>query len=151
MRRSLSIVALAVVLTLSACSRSAADATPDGAVRLWLEKMEATADDPRAIKEAYALLGPAARANLEERAKRTSQAQGRRVEPHEMLAEGRFGLKFRPKTMKASVVGDRATVEVLGNEPNTEHASVRCVHEEKGWRVEPELPEVVTLPKRDGG
>jgi hypothetical protein len=144
-------VKLAALLFLFACSRAAPDSTPDGAVRLWLDKMDESADDPRVVKDAYALLGPSARANLEERARRTSQAQGRRVEPYEMLAVGRFALKFRPKSMKANVVGDRATVEVVGDDPTSERASVRCVHEGAGWRVEPDLPEVVTLPKRDGG
>jgi hypothetical protein len=120
-------------------------------VRLWLDKMEASTEDPRAIKDAYALLGPSARTNLEERAKRTTQAQGRRVEPYEMLADGRFGLRFTPKTMKTTTVGDVATVEVTGDDPMTDRASVRCVHEATGWRVEPELPEPVASPKRDGG
>ncbi len=133
------------------CTRVAPDATPDGAVRLWLDKMEASTEDPRAIRDAYGLLGPATRANLEERARRTSQLQGRRVEPWQMLADGRFGLRFRPKSMKASIVGDRATVEVLGNDPATEHGSIRCVHEAGGWRVEIEIPDLVVQPKRDGG
>ena len=39
-------VAFALLLALVGCSRGAADATPDGAVRLWLEKME-SGDDAR--------------------------------------------------------------------------------------------------------
>jgi hypothetical protein len=148
--RKLALV-LSLALALAACSRATPDATPDGAVRLWLDKMEQSEDDPRVMKEAYDLLGPSARANLEERARRTTQAQGRRVEPYEMLGDGRFGLNFRPKTMRSTMVGDRATVEIAGDDPTTDHASVRCVREAGGWRVEPELPEVVTMPKRDGG
>jgi hypothetical protein len=143
---------LSLALACAACSHPAPDATPEGALRTWLERMEESQDDSSASREAYVLLGPAARANLEERAKRASQAQGRRAEPHEMLATGRFGLKFRPKSMHASVVGDQATVEVIGADPSTEHATVRCVHEPAGWRVEPGLPDVTALPKRgDGG
>jgi hypothetical protein len=130
-----------------ACSRSAPDATPEGAVRLWLDRMEASSDDPEASREAFDLLGPGARANLEERARRTSQLQGRRVEPFEMLAQGRFGLGFRPKAVRRIVDGDQATVEVLGADPS-ERSSVRCVHVPAGWRLEPDLPELPTSSPR---
>lgn len=129
--RPFALVLLALVSVLLAgtgCSRSAPDSTPEGVVRLWLEKMESAADDSRAMKEAYALLGPRARANLKERADRASRGQGRRYEPHEMLAEGRFGLRFRPKTMTARTEGDEAWVEVKGDGPE-EHATVKCVRE----------------------
>jgi hypothetical protein len=132
---------------LLGCSRAAPDATPDGAVRLFVDRMEASADDPRAIREAYALMGPRARTNLKDRADRASRGQGHRYEPHEMLAEGRFGLTFRPKTMSAKVDGDTAFVEVLGEGPD-ERATVHCVHEANGWRVEPALPELVAPQKR---
>lgn len=139
---------LAVVLGLAfslgstvACSHAPLDATPEGAVKLFLDDMEAASDDPRVMQRAYDLLGPAARANLEERAHHTSLLQGRQVAPLEMLAAGRFGLTFRPKIYKAMRVGDRATVEVLGADAVNEHASVVCVHEAGGWRVEPGLPE----------
>ena len=80
-------------------------------------RMEASDDDAQAIREAYALLGPAARANLGERAERASRLEGHRVEPWDMLAEGRFGLKFRPKSMVSHIEGDVATVSVTGDEP----------------------------------
>jgi hypothetical protein len=134
------VVAVIALALASACSRPAPDATPEGVVRLWLEKMEAQPEDPHAAREAFLLLGPAARANLEKRAERASRSMGRRVEPYEMLAEGRFGLKFRPKTMTSSTTGDRATVDIVGSDPALEHATVLCAHEPSGWRVEPELP-----------
>src|SRR5215472_8696604 len=140
---------LALFVVLSGCSRSEPDAKPDGVVRLWLDRMEVSTEDPRVAREAYELLGPAARANLEERAHRVAQLQGRHVEPYEMLAEGRFGLRFRPKAMRAIVVGDRATVEVVGNDSQSEHAAVRCVREHGGWRVEPDLPELASSPARE--
>ncbi len=146
-------LALAMALGASAvaCTRAAPDATPDGVVRLWLDKMETSTEDPRAMREAFVLLGPAARANLDERAQRASRVQGRRVEPYEMLAEGRFGLKFRPKAMVSRIEGDRAIVEVTGDAPMTEHAVVHCAREGASpgvWRVEPELPDVMALPRR---
>jgi len=124
-----------------ACSHAPLDATPEGAVKLFLDDMETASDDPRVMRRAYDLLGPAARANLEERAHHTSLLQGRQVAPWEMLAAGLFGLTFRPKTFSHMIVGDRATVEVLGSDAANEHASVVCVHEAGGWRVEPGLPE----------
>jgi hypothetical protein len=135
----------------AACSHPEPDATPEGALKLWLEQMEDSQDDTSVARQAYALLGPAARANLEARARRASQAQGRRTEAIDMLAAGRFGLRFRPKSMRSTVVGDQATVEVLGADPASEHAIVKCVREGGGWRVEPELPEAPLAPKRGSG
>jgi hypothetical protein len=137
------------------CSRPPADSTPDGVVHLWLEKMEASAEDPRAAREAYALLGPAAKHNLEQRAERAGRMQGRRFEPYEMLAEGRFGLKFRPKTMTVQAVSaNEANVDIIGGD-TSEHASVRCARDPQHagvWRIEPELPPVPELLRvRDGG
>jgi predicted small lipoprotein YifL len=150
MKRATRAIAAAVALSaIAACHRPAPDATPEGAVRAWLDRMEASDGDARAIKDAYGLLGPAARANLKERADRASRLEGHRVEPWEMLAEGRFGLKFRPKTMVSHVDGDLATVAVTGNEPLSEHATVRCAREAAAWRVEPDLPAVPALPRRD--
>jgi hypothetical protein len=113
--------------------------------------MESAADDTHAMKEAYNLLGPRARANLKERADRASRGQGRRYEPHEMLAEGRFGLRFRPKTMTSRIEGDSAWVEIKGDGPD-EHATIKCSKENNTWRVEPDLPEATAPARRgDGG
>jgi hypothetical protein len=139
-------IAFAFILALSGCSRAMPDATPEGVVRLWLDKME-TGDDAPAMKEAHALLGPRARANLKERADRASRGQGRRYEPHEMLAEGRFGLRFRPKGMTSRIEGDNAWVEVRGEGPD-EHATVKCTREGNAWRIEPELPDPLTPARR---
>jgi len=130
-----------LVVGASGCSRAAPDATPEGVVRLWLERMESAAEDGRAMKEAYELLGPRARANLKDRADRASRGQGRRYEPHQMLAEGRFGLRFRPKAMTARIEGDDAWVEVKGDGPD-QRATVKCTREGEAWRIEPDLPEV---------
>jgi hypothetical protein len=132
---------VALLLGALSCSHPAPDATPEGAVRTFLDVMEGAEDDPSLARRAYALLGPAARANLGERAHRTSQLQGRQVEPWTMLAAGFFGVAFRPKATRATVVGDRATVDVFGEDAHREHASVVCVHEASGWKIEPGLPE----------
>ena len=144
MRRAL------VLVFLAACTHAPPDATPDGAVREWLGHMEASMDDSRETKEAYDLMGPAAHANLEERAKRASQVEGRPVEPWEMLAEGHFGLRFRARKMTSTLDGAGAVVTVVGSDP-ADHAEIRCVKQGAAWRVEPDLPEPQVLPKRDGG
>jgi uncharacterized protein YbjT (DUF2867 family) len=132
---------LVLAILVLSCGRPPPDATPDGAARLFLDAMEAAEDDAREMRRAYDLLGPTARANLEERARRTSRLQGRQVHPWDMLAAGRFGVAFRPKTMHAKVVGDRASVEVLGADPQTQRATIVCVQRGGGWRVEPEFPD----------
>ena len=43
--------------------------------------------------------------------------------------------------MRATVVGDRASVDVFGEDPHTEHAAVACVREGQSWRIEPGFPE----------
>lgn len=153
--RRVVLAAIAAILAAfgsTACSRPAPDSTPEGAVHLWLDRMEESAEDRRAAREAYALLGPRARANLEERAARASRVHGRQVEPHEMLAEGRFGLRFRPKSMTSTLQGADAVVEVRGGTPETEHATVRCHFEGTGWRIEPALPEIAPqIHREDGG
>jgi hypothetical protein len=134
------LAAIALALAAAACGHPPLDSTPEGAVRLFLDAMDSD-DNPASMRRAYDLLGPAARANLVARAHRTSRLQGRQVQPWEMIAAGLFGLAFRPKVMRSTGVGERATVEVFGEDPQSEHASVACVHEPAGWRIEPGLPE----------
>lgn len=142
-------LALALALaSLEGCSRQPPDATPEGAVRTFLEKMDEAQDDGPKMRAVYTLLGPDARGNLAERAARTGRAQGRRVEPHEVLAEGRFALRFRPKRMTARATGPAsAMVDVEGSDP-ADRAEVRCVKEGALWRVEPELPEPPPVVRR---
>jgi len=102
--------------------------------------MDSAGDDPASMRRAYALLGPSARANLGERARRTGELLGRHIEPSEMLATGFFGVAFRPMSMRSTVVGDRAAIEVFGEDPHSEHASVACVREGLVWRIEPSFP-----------
>lgn len=137
----------ATTCALVACSRTAPETTPEGAVRTFVDKMETSTEDARARREAYPLLGPHARALLKERADRASRGQGRRFEPWEMLAEGRFGLRFRPKAMRARTTGGDALVDVDGEGPE-DHATVHCVRENGLWRVEPDLPEPAAPPRR---
>ena len=152
-----------VVAAVAGCSRPPLDATPDGALRVWLEKMEAAEDDPAEMRAAYELFGPRAKKNLAERAERAGRAEGRKVEPWEVLAEGRFGLKFRPQRMTVTLdpkSPNEAVVAVVGADPNVERALVHCDREPidprapsspatrrveafptpGNWRVEPDFP-----------
>ena len=150
MRAALLVLALLAAVLFAGCTRPPPDATPEGAVSEWLGHMAGSGDDPKEAKLAFELMGPTARANLEERAARASQVEGQRVEPHDMLAAGHFGLRFRARKMTSTVDGASAVVHVAGGDP-AEAADVRCVREGQLWRVEPELPEPQVLPKRDGG
>lgn len=143
------VVVLAVALAI-ACSRPPPDATPEGALRLWIERMDQPTFDTMQAQEAYALLGPETRANLEERAGRASRAQGRHLESYEMLALGRFGLKFRPASMHAQTDGDSARVEVVGDDPTVDHATVRMKRESGTWKVELDLVPLPPVQRRPG-
>ncbi len=138
----------ALAVALAACSHPAPDSTPEGALRDWLDHMEVQGSDPREAKAAYALLGPATRQNLERRADRASQIEGHHVEPYEVLAEGRFALRFRPKHFNTALSGNEASVDVTGAEPS-DRATMHCVKEGKSWRVELNLPEMVEPPRRN--
>jgi hypothetical protein len=54
--------------------------------------------------------------------------------------------------MVAKIDGATATVAVTGDEPLTEHAMVHCARATEhpvAWRVEPDLPPVPSLPRRE--
>jgi len=137
--RALVTAAALAVSMLAGCSHPPPDSTPDGAVRLFLDDIEGASSDPRLMRAAYDLLGPAARANLAERARRATFLPGQSVQPYEMLVG--FGLAFRPKAMRPAIVGTRATVEVYGADPQNERASIICVKQGAVWRIEPALPQ----------
>jgi hypothetical protein len=135
-----------VLLTACAisCSRPPPDATPEGALRAWIELIDEPGSDPRA---AYALLSKTTHAQLEKRAERTSRIEGHHVEPYDVIAHDRFALKFQPKHYATSIEGDTATIQVRGGEPD-DSATMHCVKEGKVWRVSLELPELLELPHR---
>lgn len=143
------VVALLPALAL-ACSRPPPDATPEGVLREWIDRMNAEVDDPHEAVAAYALLSKGTHAELEKRAARASLIEGRHASGYEMLASGRFALRFTPKHFATTRAGDAATVTVTGDDP-TEHASVRCVLEGRVWRVDLALPELTELPRRPDG
>ncbi len=113
--------------------------------------MEASADQPGAVKEASELLGPRTTANLQERARRSSQALGRQVAPSEMIAPGRFELHFRVKQMRTVTQGGSSFVEVTGDRAD-EKTLIECVRSGSSAKIELSLPEPPPLFKAgDGG
>lgn len=146
-------LALALMLLgmAASCSHPPPDATPEGAVRELIDRMERVDGNPERARAAYELLSSSTRENLIERAKRASSATGRRMHPEEMLAPSRFVLLFRPQQMQATIMGDRALVEVTGMDPVVDRARVPLVRENDRWRVDLALPELPPVEKRPGG
>lgn len=129
-------------LLLLGCSDAPTDETPSGALRLFLEAMDRSDWDREALRDAYALLSPDARRGLEERAHTANTLSGRAFEPWEMLAQGRFRLRFAPRSrdgMVERIEGDRAVVVVTGDRDG-ERAEVPMVREDGRWRIALELP-----------
>jgi hypothetical protein len=139
---------LAVWLVASSCTRKPADLTPDGAVRELLDRIDRTEADPAESHAVYELLSSRTKANLIERARRASTTSGREVPPEEMLAPGRFSLRFEPRKMHVRVADDRAVVDVVGIDPETDRAEVPCVLEDGRWRIEIPLPALTPMERR---
>jgi hypothetical protein len=99
--------------------------------------MDQSAADDRALRVAYDLLASPAQKALAARAARVKTLAGQSMEPWEMLAAGRFRLRFSPASrrgMKETISGDRAMVTVTGTGPG-EQAEVPLVREQGQWRL----------------
>jgi len=130
------------------CSRSPPEASPEGAVRELLDRIDRIESNPAEAKVVYDLLSSRTRANLNERAHRASTTSGREIPPEQMLAPGRFSLRFEPRQMHTRLLRDRAIVDVIGIDPATDHAEVPCVLEQGRWRVEIPLPPLAPPERR---
>lgn len=133
---------------LVACQRLPSDRSPSGALQLFLEAMAETQDDPAARARAYALLAPESRSGLSARSRLAAALSNRHFEPPEMLVEGRYRLRFRPREsggFEERIDGDRALVVVLG-EGRGERAEVPMVRENGHWRVFISVPELGVAP-----
>lgn len=146
-----SLIAACALGLVAACSHTPPDATPEGAVREFIERMERVDGDPERARAAYELLSASTRENLIERARRASHASGRPMKPEEMLAPSRFVLLFRPHQMQARITGNRAVVDVTGMDPNVDRAQVPLVREDGRWRVELDLPTLPPVEMRPTG
>ena len=136
---------LLLLPALAGCGRRAPRASPDGAVRELVERMRRVQGDLGEAKVAYLLLSKRAQQNLAERAKRYSAASGKAIAPEAMIAPSRFLLRFEPQRYTAHVGGATARVDVVGLRAG-DRASVVCVFEDGGWRVDLPLPPVQMRP-----
>lgn len=134
---------------LTGCAPRPANATPEGAVREFIERMRVVGTDPSAAKAAFGVLSKRTRQNLSERAQRYSAASGKTIAPEAMIVPSRFMIRFEPQRMTSKVEGTHALVEVLGFGPD-ERANVTCAFEDDGWRVELELPLLPAVQVRPG-
>ena len=147
-RRFCRIAALVATGTLAACQRKPPDLTPEGAVRELLDRLDRVETDPTEARAVYDLLSTQTRQNLMDRARRASTTSGREIPPQDMLAPGRFSLRFEPRKMHTRVADDRAVVDVTGIDPETDRAEVPCVLEDGRWRIEIPLPPLTPVEKR---
>lgn len=135
-------------MLLSACGRKPADATPEGVVREFLERMERVQGNPKDTKAAIELLSKATQAGFAERAKRASAALGVRAGPEHMMAPSHFFVRFQPRSWSTQINGDRAYVTLLGLDDRVERAQIPCVREDGHWRVMLPLPPLPPVEKR---
>jgi hypothetical protein len=142
-------LALSVLFGSAGCSRRPANATPDGAVREFVERMRLVNGDAAAAKSAFEMLSKRTRQNLAERAQRYSAASGKTIAPEAMIVPSRFVVRFEPQRYTAQVSGTHALVEVLGLSPE-DRAQVSCVFEDEAWRVELALPPLPPVQVRPG-
>ena len=120
------------------CARKPADATPEGALELFLQALDDTSHDPSANARAYALLDPASRESLRVRAARATSITGKALVADQMLAPVWSSPRFAIERMHAEIdgTGARAMVDVFGADPVMQHVRVPLVREGEAWRVE---------------
>lgn len=149
-RRWIVIVGLCSASALSSgCAPRPANATPEGAVREFIDRMRAVGGEPAAAKAVFAVFSKRTRQNLAERAQRYSAASGKTIGPEAMIVPSRFTIRFEPQRMTSTVVGSHALVEVIGLKSD-ERAKITCTFEDEGWRVDLELPPLPAVQVRPG-
>ncbi|HEY2734890.1 MAG TPA: hypothetical protein VGI70_12935 [Polyangiales bacterium] len=134
----------ACAMILAACGGGDVDASPSDALARFLEAMDRSAVNEAALKDAYALLDDSAQKELRVRADRAGFLTGRKFEPWEMIAQGRFRMRFAPAErggMHTTVKGDSAVVQVK-SEDGRAQVSVPMLHQAGRWRVRLDLPEI---------
>lgn len=111
--------------------------------------MNSSRSDIEARRRAYDVLSDRARESLTERAARASQLSGRDLQPWEMLAPGRFAMRFAfdPDGLETHIDGDHAMVTARARAGD--HAEVPMVREHGHWRVDLSLPPMQTIQTGD--
>ena len=143
-------ILLLASLGAAGCGRKPFDATPEGAVREFFERMERVHGDPKDARAVFDLLSRPAQASLVERSKRASAAFGKRLSPEQMLAPSHYFPRFQPRQWGTRVQGRRAVVELVGLDTASERAEVPCVVEEGRWRIDLALPPLPPVERRPG-
>jgi hypothetical protein len=130
------------LVLLLGCSRAPSDSTPEGALDQFLDACEQVPRDPAAATRAIALLSPASRKALEQRAQKASSLIGRPLTVEQIFVPSFSPLKFEISrtTTTLDEGGGRAMVEVTGPDPNTQRARVPMELEGTSWRVVIAIP-----------
>jgi hypothetical protein len=142
-RFALSVLGLAWLGWALGCAPEPKDATPEGALRAFLEAMDRSDQDSHAREDAYHLLAAETRERLARRAELATSLARRRFEPWEMIAQGRYRLRFEGRAgdgLRSEVHGDRAEVIVRGTDG--QEARVPMVREDGHWRIDLPIPEM---------
>ena len=138
----------ALLLLASGCGSSDADG-PSETLSRFLETMDRSNVYESARKEAYAMLDDGAQQALAERAQRAALVSGREFAAWDMLAPGRFRLRFVPAEhggMRATVTGDHAVVQVVSDD-GKDKVSVPMLRQDGRWRVQLGVPQVRREPR----
>lgn len=143
------LLACALLAPGVACSPAPTNATPEGAVRSLVERLELFDGSEVDARALYDLLSDRAKENLRARAARYGDASGKTMEPWAMIVPDRARPRFTPQLYRARVVGKYALVDVLGV-ASEQKAQVPCVLADRLWRVDLVFPELPPMRRRPG-
>ena len=146
LRVGVSLAGGSVLFLACACGGADTDNAPAEVLSRFLEAMDRSVNNEAALKDAFALLDSTAQRELTARANRAGFLTGRKFEPWEMIAQGRFRLRFAPveHAMRTTIKGSSAVVHVKSDDARA-NAVVPLVREAGGWRVKLSLPELARV------
>lgn len=123
------------LVCIAACSRAPSDATPRGALALFIAAMNDGSDAN--LEKAFAFMSEADRAALSKRAELATALSGKDYKGWQMIAPDRFYLNFAVQDgtlgMTETIHGDLATVHLKGRDGGTADVALR--RESGHWRV----------------